>query len=262
VSAMCLGLAGSEKVLDRQKKLTQFILRGETKATIEIELCVSSPRFLHTFGVSRFPESLNALCSSRSAYLDVMRILLLFGCICCSSFPGPPFSLLRSKSPHFSATHPTLVRVSSTCVLLPTLPSGARTCQRSQLGGGSVEVKRIIENNGSPNGSTSWFIDSVRKTEKEVKALARSLNIQISNLCQFVPQERVSAFAEMSPQQLLQASGLLPCSTACLVRLFLAGVCSRHNDRTAGLLYEVPPPRCGRHEVRSVEPRVEALFCT
>lgn len=30
------------------------------------------------------------------------------------------------------------------------------------------------------------------------------LNIQVSNLCQFLPQEKVTEFARMNPQQLLE----------------------------------------------------------
>ena len=32
------------------------------------------------------------------------------------------------------------------------------------------------------------------------------LNIQVGNLCQFLPQERVTEFARMNPQQLLEST--------------------------------------------------------
>ncbi len=41
-------------------------------------------------------------------------------------------------------------------------------------------------------------------TEKQVREAAKALNIQVDNLCQFLPQDRVSAFANMNPQELLK----------------------------------------------------------
>ncbi len=37
-----------------------------------------------------------------------------------------------------------------------------------------------------------------------VEDLVNSLNIQVSNLCQFLPQEKVTEFAKMNPQELLE----------------------------------------------------------
>ena len=36
-----------------------------------------------------------------------------------------------------------------------------------------------------------------------VKELVASFNVQLDNLCQFLPQDKVAAFASMSPKQLL-----------------------------------------------------------
>lgn len=41
------------------------------------------------------------------------------------------------------------------------------------------------------------------KTQKDVEALNKKLNIQLDNLCQFLPQEKVVEFSKMSPEELL-----------------------------------------------------------
>lgn len=41
-------------------------------------------------------------------------------------------------------------------------------------------------------------------------------NIQINNLCQFLPQDRVQDFAKMNPQELLLNTQCSVCSTECV----------------------------------------------
>ena len=38
----------------------------------------------------------------------------------------------------------------------------------------------------------------------QVEQLVADLGIQVSNLCQFLPQEKVTDFARMTPQELLE----------------------------------------------------------
>jgi chromosome segregation ATPase len=40
----------------------------------------------------------------------------------------------------------------------------------------------------------------------KIEELVMELNIQVGNLCQFLPQERVTEFARMNPQQLLEST--------------------------------------------------------
>lgn len=49
----------------------------------------------------------------------------------------------------------------------------------------------------------SFYIDRRSSTRKAVQELARSFSIQIDNLCQFLPQDRVVEFAALSPVDLL-----------------------------------------------------------
>eukprot|EP00993_Chasmostoma_nieuportense_P006835 NODE_74_length_3398_cov_79.214308_g68_i0.p1 GENE.NODE_74_length_3398_cov_79.214308_g68_i0~~NODE_74_length_3398_cov_79.214308_g68_i0.p1 ORF type:complete len:1030 (+),score=315.81 NODE_74_length_3398_cov_79.214308_g68_i0:85-3174(+) len=64
---------------------------------------------------------------------------------------------------------------------------------------GTVRLKRVILLNES-----KWFINNVPKTEGEVHKVVARNNIILDNLTQFLPQDRVKAFATLSPVELLQ----------------------------------------------------------
>ena len=49
-----------------------------------------------------------------------------------------------------------------------------------------------------------WWLDGKRTSLKAVQELTKSLSIQVDNLCQFLPQDKVSGFAALSPVELLQ----------------------------------------------------------
>ncbi|KAF9429322.1 Structural maintenance of chromosomes protein 5 [Entomortierella beljakovae] len=67
--------------------------------------------------------------------------------------------------------------------------------------GSNVTIKRNINKN---NNTSVWKINGENKTQKEVTKKVQSFDIQVDNLCQFLPQDRVSEFAQMSPQELLK----------------------------------------------------------
>lgn len=50
---------------------------------------------------------------------------------------------------------------------------------------------------------SKWTVNQRPVNEKSVRALVKSLNIQLDNLCHFLPQERVAEFAGLSPEKLL-----------------------------------------------------------
>ena len=64
-------------------------------------------------------------------------------------------------------------------------------------------IRRIIKREGN---KSSWFINGSSASLKDVQKLARSFHIQIDNLCQFLPQDRVVEFAAMTPIQLLDST--------------------------------------------------------
>ncbi|MEQ2303414.1 Structural maintenance of chromosomes protein 5 [Ameca splendens] len=69
--------------------------------------------------------------------------------------------------------------------------------------GGNLVISREIH---VENNQSLWMlnggISNLKKVEEEVKAL----QIQVSNLCQFLPQEKVGEFAKMSKIELLEAT--------------------------------------------------------
>ncbi|KAG7693438.1 hypothetical protein KL951_004459 [Ogataea haglerorum] len=53
-------------------------------------------------------------------------------------------------------------------------------------------------------GKTSWYINKKPSNEAQIKKLLKDYNIQLDNLCQFLPQDRVARFASLRPEELLK----------------------------------------------------------
>lgn len=53
---------------------------------------------------------------------------------------------------------------------------------------------------------STYMINGNASNNKQVMALARSFSVQIDNLCQFLPQDRVVEFSQMSPENLLHST--------------------------------------------------------
>jgi len=62
-------------------------------------------------------------------------------------------------------------------------------------------IRRIIKREGN---KSAFFVNGRSQPQKEVVALARSFSIQIDNLCQFLPQDRVVEFSRLDPISLLR----------------------------------------------------------
>ncbi|NWU57091.1 SMC5 protein, partial [Dromas ardeola] len=56
------------------------------------------------------------------------------------------------------------------------------------------------------NNTSSWFINRKPATLKTVEEQIAALNIQVDNLCQFLPQDKVGEFAKLSKIELLEAT--------------------------------------------------------
>ncbi|XP_022091241.1 structural maintenance of chromosomes protein 5-like [Acanthaster planci] len=65
----------------------------------------------------------------------------------------------------------------------------------------NVIIRRVITKQGN---RTTWFLNGSRCHMRDVQDKVKSLNIQISNLCQFLPQDKVVEFANMSNVELLE----------------------------------------------------------
>jgi chromosome segregation ATPase len=64
-------------------------------------------------------------------------------------------------------------------------------------------IRRVIKREGN---KSSWFINGSSVGHKDILQLTKSFHIQIDNLCQFLPQDRVVEFAAMTPVQLLEST--------------------------------------------------------
>jgi structural maintenance of chromosomes protein 5 len=62
-------------------------------------------------------------------------------------------------------------------------------------------VKRVIKREGN---KSTWYINGAATSHKEVQSLMKYFGIQVDNLCQFLPQDKVADFAAMSPVELLE----------------------------------------------------------
>lgn len=49
-----------------------------------------------------------------------------------------------------------------------------------------------------------WTVDGENLSERQTKKLLETYNIQLDNLCQFLPQDRVSKFGDLKPEELLR----------------------------------------------------------
>ena len=65
---------------------------------------------------------------------------------------------------------------------------------------GTMVVKREIRRR---DASSVWKVNGVIVTQERVKREMKALGVQLDNLCQFLPQDRVVEFAKMTPEQLL-----------------------------------------------------------
>lgn len=56
----------------------------------------------------------------------------------------------------------------------------------------------------SRDNTSKWLINGQDSSHREVKNLMDSLHIQVDNLCQFLPQDKVAEFAQLSKPELLK----------------------------------------------------------
>lgn len=92
---------------------------------------------------------------------------------------------------------------------------------------------------------STYHIDGRKVTEKEYCGQIQALNIQVGNLCQFLPQERVQDFAKQNPHELFASTQKSVCSDEMfeqfdkLKELRAQQLCGdKQLKRTADLLHE------------------------
>ncbi|KAK7126137.1 hypothetical protein R3I93_021499 [Phoxinus phoxinus] len=68
---------------------------------------------------------------------------------------------------------------------------------------GNLVITREIQ---VENNQSSWMLNKKHSSQKAVEEAVKELHIQVGNLCQFLPQEKVGEFAKMSKIELLEAT--------------------------------------------------------
>jgi chromosome segregation ATPase len=68
------------------------------------------------------------------------------------------------------------------------------------------EENLVIERTITKTNQSTWKMNGRQTSESKVKEEIRRLNIQIDNLCQFLPQDKVPEFAKMNKVELLQST--------------------------------------------------------
>ncbi|KAJ2923676.1 hypothetical protein H1R20_g13419, partial [Candolleomyces eurysporus] len=71
---------------------------------------------------------------------------------------------------------------------------------KGPAGRGNLIIRRNLS---GKDRKSSFTLNGQPATGKEVTAKMAELNVQVENLCSFLPQDKVSSFAAMTPQQLL-----------------------------------------------------------
>jgi structural maintenance of chromosomes protein 5 len=75
-----------------------------------------------------------------------------------------------------------------------------------------IELQKRPEDSANPiirvkiirdGDKRKWWINGTETSLKNIQALTREFGIQVDNLCQFLPQDRVSEFAGLNPVELL-----------------------------------------------------------
>ncbi|KAG7388925.1 Structural maintenance of chromosomes protein 5 [Phytophthora pseudosyringae] len=65
---------------------------------------------------------------------------------------------------------------------------------------------KVIRRNIFRDNKSTWQVDGRDSTLKNVAGIMEAASIQIDNLCQFLPQDKVGEFSRMNPVQLLKAT--------------------------------------------------------
>ncbi|KAB7497990.1 Structural maintenance of chromosomes protein 5 [Armadillidium nasatum] len=67
-------------------------------------------------------------------------------------------------------------------------------------------IRREFSKSSTGGGRSRWYLQGRETSEEKIKGLVTRLGIQVGNLCQFLPQDRVIEFAKMNNVELLQST--------------------------------------------------------
>ncbi|XP_026695844.2 structural maintenance of chromosomes protein 5-like [Ciona intestinalis] len=77
-------------------------------------------------------------------------------------------------------------------------------------------IRRTLNHGQNGKTASTWHLNGNQVNVKQIEETVGKLNIQLSNLCQFLPQERVSDFSKMNKIELLENTQQAVCSTQML----------------------------------------------
>ncbi|KAG0767977.1 hypothetical protein G6F57_000086 [Rhizopus arrhizus] len=132
----------------------------------------------------------------------------------CEVFPGPQMNMIIG--PNGTGKSTIVCAIALGLGGSPNLLGRAKNIQEFVKTGEdeatiAIELKKVNERNvviqrsfKKSSNSTSWKVNGKSTTYKDVMSLIHSFSIQVDNLCQFLPQDRVAEFAELTPSQLLE----------------------------------------------------------
>lgn len=98
---------------------------------------------------------------------------------------------------------PELLGRSSNLADFVKLGTDEATIEIEIQGDPSDKKNTVITRKIQKNGNSDWYLNHSRATSSAIKQQIKKFQFQIDNLCQFLPQDKVTAFAQMSPQELL-----------------------------------------------------------
>lgn len=187
--------------------------------------------------VSRFDDS--RLEGALSDYTDGSLLYMYFENFVtydrCELYPGPHMNMLMGpngsgKSSVIAAMalglgwHPTVLgrskdiaefikygrehAILETAMRISSRPAGLEEEMEWREDGILILRRELHQSRTGGGGKTSrhsseWFINGHQCTAKLVAQIMSALNVQIDNLCQFLPQDKVSEFAKLTPAELL-----------------------------------------------------------
>ncbi|KAI8377087.1 P-loop containing nucleoside triphosphate hydrolase protein, partial [Choanephora cucurbitarum] len=125
----------------------------------------------------------------------------------CEIFPGPQMNMIIG--PNGTGKSTIVCAIALGLGGSPSLLGRARNINEFVKTGAdeaviTIELKKVNTRNvviqrsfRKSNNVTNWRINDKTSSQKDVMAIIHGFNIQVDNLCQFLPQDRVAEFAEV-----------------------------------------------------------------